>query len=383
MYRRDLLTTLVSLHKLTYAVHKITVLSQIKVRSLRSLASKRVPNPGIERRLTALDYNDKDCLSHEELYELENSESDFMNVHLTQHEQEREMQKIQNKVRTKILEKKYFNKEVEPAMLTWEEREQIYQLHKLNPDKWNVHTLSESFPASQSAIEKILRAKWRPASVNRINQYNKSVERNWKLLSEGKLNISEETRAHLSRFSSRERQIFPPTTSYSREITKSIISPKCKEFYRIVQAAKSEDLITDPFQKLRQSFAQNSFQNPPEETYVLDNGEKKLQTVNTLDMYREMVLKSGKPLNSEDKAMMDSYKISLEKRNEPKKSISSNDFSDGAFDKYPVASLKPQNKIYVHIQIPHHLKKKGILYKLDDCYYDEDGELLYRVPGML
>lgn len=34
------------------------------------------------------------------------------------------------------------------------------------------------------------------------------------------------------------------------------------------------------------------------------------------------------------------------------------------------------------IRIPKSLYKPGSTYKLNDCYYDDDGEFLYRVPGM-
>lgn len=35
-----------------------------------------------------------------------------------------------------------------------------------------------------------------------------------------------------------------------------------------------------------------------------------------------------------------------------------------------------------HIRIPAKLYRRGATYKLEDCYYDDDGEFLYRVPGM-
>uniref|UniRef100_A0A1A9VPG8 Uncharacterized protein n=1 Tax=Glossina austeni TaxID=7395 RepID=A0A1A9VPG8_GLOAU len=34
------------------------------------------------------------------------------------------------------------------------------------------------------------------------------------------------------------------------------------------------------------------------------------------------------------------------------------------------------------IYIPRKLRRKGATYRLEDCYYDDDGEFLYRVPGM-
>ena len=34
------------------------------------------------------------------------------------------------------------------------------------------------------------------------------------------------------------------------------------------------------------------------------------------------------------------------------------------------------------IFVPKELYKKGGTFRVNDCYYDDDGEFLYRVPGM-
>lgn len=44
--------------------------------------------------------------------------------------------------------------------------------------------------------------------------------------------------------------------------------------------------------------------------------------------------------------------------------------------KYDVTTIK------LKIHIPRKLWKKYATYKVEDCYYDDDGEFLYRVPGM-
>lgn len=37
---------------------------------------------------------------------------------------------------------------------------------------------------------------------------------------------------------------------------------------------------------------------------------------------------------------------------------------------------------FSRIHIPRKLYRKGATYRVDDSYYDDDGEFLYRVPGM-
>nr|XP_018903997.1 PREDICTED: uncharacterized protein LOC109035006 [Bemisia tabaci] len=44
--------------------------------------------------------------------------------------------------------------------------------------------------------------------------------------------------------------------------------------------------------------------------------------------------------------------------------------------------LEEELKINEYIQIPKHLRKKGALYKIEDCFYADDGQFLYRVPGL-
>lgn len=34
------------------------------------------------------------------------------------------------------------------------------------------------------------------------------------------------------------------------------------------------------------------------------------------------------------------------------------------------------------IKIPQNVYKQGMTYRIKDCYYDDDGEFLYRIPGL-
>jgi len=44
--------------------------------------------------------------------------------------------------------------------------------------------------------------------------------------------------------------------------------------------------------------------------------------------------------------------------------------------------MAPFDEIPHCVVIPDNVKKPGALYRVEDCFYNEDGEFLYRVPGM-
>ncbi|KAL9873330.1 uncharacterized protein ACN2A1_014428 [Glossina fuscipes fuscipes] len=58
--------------------------------------------------------------------------------------------------------------------------------------------------------------------------------------------------------------------------------------------------------------------------------------------------------------------------------FSSNEVVISAEDSKRFAMSTVKDRIY----IPRKLRRQGATYRLEDCYYDYDGEFLYRVPGM-
>lgn len=63
----------------------------------------------------------------------------------------------------------------------------------------------------------------------------------------------------------------------------------------------------------------------------------------------------------------------IEKKHQPSQiQVSKTPKQDYSFLEYPLK-----------IRIPDKVRKKGGLYKLNDCYYNGDGYFLYRVPGMV
>ncbi|XP_046621235.1 uncharacterized protein LOC124305660 [Neodiprion virginianus] len=140
----------------------------------------------------------------------------------------------------------------------------------------------------------------------------------------------------------------------------------------------------------------------------------------TLDkFFEESVKNMGTIPSLEDKVLMDTYKKKVEletMKNQKMESVdrsSLQNFSASAESKLPMAAVERRNEAknvevpddskemglqtYVKvwekkvirdehysevIKIPKDKYKKGKLYKIRDCFYDDDGEFLYRVPGL-
>lgn len=99
--------------------------------------------------------------------------------------------------------------------------------------------------------------------------------------------------------------------------------------------------------------------------------ERKIENNKNVDDYEKMIIKETKPTNN--KLSADSTKI-------------------GSMQTYKVElntqlSVEVDKKVYAlsypeKITVPKEKYKKGYTYKINDCYYDDDGEFLYRVPGI-
>ena len=95
-----------------------------------------------------------------------------------------------------MIEKKMFPKPPNPVLLTWMEKETIRHLHQLDPVEWSPERLAESFPATPDIIKKVLSNRTFHRGVN-VAKYDSMAMENWKLLSQGRLEIDEELKNHL------------------------------------------------------------------------------------------------------------------------------------------------------------------------------------------
>jgi len=157
----------------------------------RSCLLARAPrraNPGLGYQLEQLqEHPEKSSEASEDYADLE---SDFMDVQKTHRQYEREQQQHRDRIRQFMIKHKYFRDAKLPNLLLHAEKEQMRLLHERDPEEWSVERLAESFPATPDIVQKILRAKWRPRSVQRIRSHDETVIKNWQLLGTGKGDFS-------------------------------------------------------------------------------------------------------------------------------------------------------------------------------------------------
>ncbi|XP_064609877.1 uncharacterized protein LOC135473881 [Liolophura sinensis] len=92
---------------------------------------------------------------------------------------DRQLRKDRYRLKMAIIRRKYFKPEQETSLLTWEAKEQIRFLHQHTPDIWTVKKLAESYPCSESGIEKILESTYRPRNEAEIEHHNRRTRKNW------------------------------------------------------------------------------------------------------------------------------------------------------------------------------------------------------------
>ncbi|CAH2049266.1 unnamed protein product, partial [Iphiclides podalirius] len=137
---------------------------------------------------------------------VESSDSNFFNVGGAYDEHLNETLMGKYDLQHKIVKQKYFKDNL-PNLLTWSEKEQIRHLATAHPDEWTPERIAESFPVTAQVAKKLLKYPWKPATDERIARHDASALRNWKDLKENTLNIPEDLRKHLLKFS--ERKIPP------------------------------------------------------------------------------------------------------------------------------------------------------------------------------
>lgn len=59
-----------------------------------------------------------------------------------------------------------------------------------------------------------------------------------------------------------------------------------------------------------------------------------------------------------------------------------NDISLDTYIKERNSFMETNVEYFKRIKIPQNVYKQGMTYRIKDCYYDDDGEFLYRIPGL-
>lgn len=334
---------------------------------------RRAREPGIDHRLKLFseEFIDNDPET------LESMESDFMNLNQAHKQFEAEQRQQKENVVSRIVGRKYFN-EKSFNFLTWSEKEQIRMLHKNHREEWSPDKLSESFPADPLTITKVLRNYWQPKDEKRVQKHDESVRANWAKFKAGEIEVDPMLANHLKKFAHRNfNEVAKPKVN--RKLGIEIPKPQSNEFSSIITSCKK--------------YAEQEEKKP--EVLKLESNEYQFPEISR-DHESDSVLLTGKAKNTMKWMPLSEYQkyspdIVLNQDEQlmmqPEPALDLNNIKK--HKEASLASLEFDNtKVYKsleikeEIKIPKNLWKKGQTYKVDDCFYDDDGEFLYRVPGL-
>ncbi|CAO1442662.1 unnamed protein product [Diamesa serratosioi] len=342
---------------------------------------RRARNPGLERRLRV--FSD-DVVKNDSEF-LEDMESDFMDVHKVHKQFEGEEKKYNKKIQMWITKNKYF-KEKNINFLTWSEKEQIRHLYQLDPYEWNFERLTDSFPADSHAITKIIKSKWTPQNAQRVTKHDEAVRKTWEEFKNKALEVEPELEQHLLKFAHRNfNDACIP--KIKRNALYDIKKPEHNEFSSIITSCSK--------------YSENE-QKSQEDTKLLTNKDQLKIPNRRPKTDKDSFLFEGNK-NDTKLGMMrlkDFQIISPDTVNKQENLISNESHIDLTQNKLfsnlniikknrevAVASNFDDDQVHrsleikENIRIPRKLWKKDKLYKVSDCFYDDDGEFLYRVPG--
>ncbi|CAK9815102.1 hypothetical protein ANTPLA_LOCUS8523 [Anthophora plagiata] len=372
-------------------------------------------------------------------------ESDFTECTELQKEKERSRKTDHERLKRLIVKSRFFN-EVEPSFLTHVEKDQIRKLHQSNPDEWTPQKLSESFPALPETIKKVLKTNWVPRSVDIILKYDKRVIENWKNFKSGKLAVNFNLREHLMKFQNRKISLtdretlaekfvppkieFPkPVSSFFSSIVQDPVDKKqvttneqgnCLEksinkdekysdatekkelkivgnkrdnsMYQksdIKGKHKEEKLLFDEF--IKKKLNNLSDTSPEERLTLLSTYKKHIESKHLVDISSNVINSTTEDASIEEKdvgivkrSSSESLPVVKKDRVETKITTETNDenLSLDTFVKERYSCMDKDINYIKRLKIPKNVYKKGMTYRVKDCYYDDDGQFLYRVPGL-
>ncbi|OWR52922.1 hypothetical protein KGM_202141 [Danaus plexippus plexippus] len=353
------------------------ICNKIPIRTLRSRTkrSDHNPNPGLENRLRVF-RKEGIGINNENAEEfVEQSDSNFYDVGQAYNQHLNETLIGKHELRHQIVKEKYF-KENMPNLLTWSEKEQIRHLASTQPDEWTPKRIAESFPITESVAKKLLKYPWKPATEQRIARHDASAMRNWRELKEGTLDIPEDLRKHFLKFS--ERTI-PPLNKKSLKVDLS--SKKMGEFEQIIQKCAMKEEEKEKYRETRTE------DQTIKENKNVSKKDNKMVTLDELTRKIKDRLEQGDNVNLNDHIIVDSINT-LKTESSTKETNSTEIELTNENRETSLTNFKENNEEVLidnypeRIRIPKKAYKRGATYKVNDCFYDDDGRFLYRVIGM-
>ena len=178
----------------------------------------------------------------------------------------------------------------------------------------------------------------------------------------------------------------------------TIPKPKESEFGSIIESYKllkskdvPEDDVEDPY-ILQRTCDTSSV--PKGDSFLLqrqESGSRRGGGGVTLDKYRERILRAVKKgcEKSPDAMLMVSglnkHEDMPETAHDASSDITTETLRDPSAAPIPLVAETNSDLLKdppERIRVPANKWQKGCTFKIGDCYYDDDGEFLYRVPGM-
>lgn len=341
-------------------------------------------------------------------------DADFNELAKSYEEHEHEMALKKEQLKYYVVKNRYFKSEQQPNFLTWAEKEQIRYLNKQDRDEWTPERLSQSFPAVEEVIVKILKANWTPSSMKRIQKHDENVRKNWVLMKSGEMKgLDPDLQEHLKKFSNRNfdsnQNAYAQTNN--EQIQFKFPKPTSKEFLQLVTSCSKITQKTNDNKKSHIEDKQNPLINAKSSKFKLP--EKFRKEAITFD---ELV-KASEFSDTEQNDEI-SLSVSMPKDDHLQKSVENSTDSVAstpheteqlAYVEEPnendVVDLTPESSkrtekyaviksslaksdvnvvppIREKIMIPRRLHKRFGVYKLYDCFYDDRGYFMYRVPGL-
>lgn len=385
-----------------------------------------VMKAGFERTLRKLGITQKQFVDQNPLQESEDEYQDIIDHADEYYDLHIEEQKARERIRRyKKHIKKNFPQPQETNLLTAATKDQIRYLHELDPVKWNPEALTQSFPISIDGVKKLLRSNYRPKSDSERLKHDNNVYKNIKLLKEGSEKISIVTRklweeGKLKIEYSQGNEILPmPDVDVEKvpaikDFEKpgeflSIVKPyldakkqqESKDIPKHSEIIKHEDPTKNNFLKIViPSHIESS--DPLCATYF----PSRFKSDDALDITHEQCrpnftkddnttdITSRKEQNLINNKENTNNSLNFKSGNVPKYNNDNVEFVLDSRVNQNLGIRQPyvyDSKVgYQHplgeagdypekIEIPKDDFKPGALYKVGNCYYDDNGDFLYRV----
>lgn len=329
----------------------------------------------------------------------ESFEADFMQADQTVRQHEKEMRMMKDQVNTFIVGRKYF-KSSSPNFLTYNEKEKIRKLYDDDSQKNTEDELSRSFPADPYTISQIIKNRWQPKDTIRVQKHDEAVKKNWEAFKAGKLEVDPMLAKHLKKFATRDFNHLAKPEPY-RKIGVQVPTPLSKEFSSIITSCKK---YSEPKKDDKSSVYEGV---KPLRVRKIESQETRMPDLKPDDEDNNTMLLSGRREFSKRPVTLEEFQKHAPIYKMPEENIQVTKFDEiKAFqpvlvrkEKEEKLALKEENNVVTlktkavnnpydvvrikeNVLIPRKLWKSGKLFKVRDCFYDDDGEFLYRVPGM-